>query len=111
MNDPNCLNAENSAGKTPYVLVKYPIYPIFRLYFRFELSCFDHIKDLLQKNVDVDSSTKDKCLRLLKPGANAAEVGFPFRIILHSKLGISAVVYISFDIMLTRVKRTDLFVQ
>ena len=34
--------------------------------------------DLLQKNVDVDSSTKDKCLRLLKPGANAAEVGFLF---------------------------------
>ena len=70
------------------------------------LSRFDQIKDLLQKNADVDSSTKDKCLRLLKPGANAAEVGFPFGIILTSKLRISALVDISFDIMLTRVKRT-----
>ena len=48
LNDPTCLNKKNGAGLTPY--------------------------DLLKANCSMDASTKDKCLRLLKPGSTASEI-------------------------------------
>ena len=48
LNDGNCLEMKNSAGFTPY--------------------------DLLKANCSMDASAKDKCLRLLKPGSTASEI-------------------------------------
>ena len=42
INDPNCLNAENSAGKTPYASVRY-----------FSQTLFQTRKSLVSKLVDI----------------------------------------------------------
>ena len=47
-NDPAFLEKKNNRGLTPY--------------------------DLLKANTSMDSSAKDKCLRLLKPGSTASEL-------------------------------------
>ena len=48
LDDPECINDTNTMDQTPW--------------------------DLLEKNKDIDAASKEKCQRLLKPGAIASEL-------------------------------------